>query len=63
MKKMLPIRLYFILISFYAIISCQSSSSEKLEQAKKDNAEATENLNKDRTEYMSDMENIGKKPT
>jgi hypothetical protein len=55
MKKLTVITNAILLTFIFAIVSCQPSSSKKLQDAKADVAEADKNLEQAEVDYLADM--------
>ncbi len=60
MKKQGTVIITLILAVIFGAISCQSSSSERLEDAQAEAAEADKNLSNAKEEYITDMDNFKK---
>lgn len=60
MKKSYLINKTILIIFLFAVVSCQSSTSKKLKDAKADVIEADENIKVAQDDYLDDMDNFKK---
>ena len=60
MKKQGTVLITLILAVIFGAISCQSNSTERLEDAQEEAAEADQNLTNAKEEYITDMDNFKK---